>query len=81
MQGLAWTAGAGLSARAAVPASARGTAFPVREFGAAGDGARLDTRSIQAAVDACAAAGGGSVYFAPGTYLSGTIFLKNHVAL
>lgn len=81
MQGLAVTAGAGLSAHAAAPASARGTVFPVREFGATGDGVRLDTRSIQGAVDACAAAGGGSVYFAPGKYLSGTIFLTDNVAL
>lgn len=81
VQGLVATAGVNLAAAAPVGGGVRGTAFPVREFGAAGDGARLDTRSIQAAVDACAAAGGGSVYFAPGVYLSGTVFLKNNVAL
>jgi polygalacturonase len=82
MQGLVASTGASLAASAApAPDAARKALFQVREFGALGDGARLDTKSIQAAVDACAAAGGGSVYFAPGAYLSGTIFLKNGVAL
>jgi polygalacturonase len=81
MQGLVATTGASLAAAAPAPGNVCGTLFPVREFGAAGDGTRMDTRSIQAAVDVCAAAGGGNVYFAPGAYLSGTIFLKSGVAL
>jgi polygalacturonase len=82
MQGLVASTGVSLAAHwAPAPDAARKAVFPVREFGALGDEARLDTKSIQAAVNACAAVGGGNVYFAPGAYLSGTIFLKNGVAL
>ncbi|HEY1661847.1 MAG TPA: glycoside hydrolase family 28 protein [Verrucomicrobiae bacterium] len=55
--------------------------FDVMEFGATGDGKTLDTASINRAVDACEAAGGGMVYLPPGTYLSGTVFLKSNVTL
>ncbi len=51
------------------------------QLGAAADGKALCTEAIQQAIDRCAAAGGGTVYFPPGTYLSGTIFLKSHVTL
>jgi hypothetical protein len=53
----------------------------VRDFGAAGDGRTKDTAAIQRTIDACAAAGGGVAYCPPGTYLSGTIQLKNNVEL
>jgi hypothetical protein len=53
----------------------------VRDFGAAGDGSRLETKALQAAIDACAAGGGGTVYFPPGRYLSGGLILKSHVHL
>jgi hypothetical protein len=39
-----------------------------RGFGAVGDGEADDTVAIQAAATACGAAGGGTVYFPPGTY-------------
>jgi polygalacturonase len=55
--------------------------FNVRGHGAAGDGAHLDTKAIQDAIDACARAGGGTVLFPAGTYLSGTIVLKSRVML
>lgn len=55
--------------------------FDVRGYGAAGDGTRLDTKDIQAAIDACASAGGGAVFFPSGRYLSGTIYLKTNVVL
>ncbi|HEY3762382.1 MAG TPA: glycoside hydrolase family 28 protein [Verrucomicrobiae bacterium] len=55
--------------------------FDVREFGATGDGKSLDTASINRAIDACNAANGGMVYLPPGTYLSGTVFLKSNVTL
>jgi hypothetical protein len=41
----------------------------VKDFGAVGDGANNDTALIQAAITAVGAAGGGIVYFPPGTYL------------
>ena len=55
--------------------------FDVRSHGAIGDGAHLDTKAIQDAVDACARAGGGTVRFPAGAYLSGTIVLKSRVTL
>ncbi|MCC7236501.1 MAG: glycoside hydrolase family 28 protein [Bryobacterales bacterium] len=53
----------------------------IRDFGAAGDGRRLDTAAIQKTIDACAAKGGGTVLFPPGRYVSGTLFLKSRVTL
>lgn len=41
----------------------------------------LHTAAIQGAIDACHAAGGGEVYFAPGEYVSGTVHLKSRVRL
>jgi polygalacturonase len=67
-----------LSARAADSAPPQ---FNVREFGATGDGTTLDTRSLQAAIDACAKAGGGTVWLPPGSYRSGTLFLKSRTEL
>lgn len=54
----------------------------IRDHGAVGDGETLDTAAIQAAVDACAAAGGGTVVLpAGGTYLAGTVTLRSFVEL
>ncbi|MGH7952210.1 MAG: glycoside hydrolase family 28 protein, partial [Limisphaerales bacterium] len=55
--------------------------FNVRNFGAAGDGTTLDSPAINKAIDACAANGGGTVYFPAGTYLSGSIHLKSNIHL
>lgn len=55
--------------------------YDVRDFGAKADGQTLCTQAIQAAVDKCAAAGGGTVYLSPGSFLSGTIYLKTGVTL
>jgi len=55
--------------------------FSVREYGAKGDGNTADTTAIQAAVDACHAAGGGTVHCPPGEYLTGTVQLKSNVEL
>ena len=56
-------------------------AFNVRAFGATGDGKRLDSPGINQAIEACAKAGGGTVYFPAGTYLSGSIHLQSYVSL
>jgi polygalacturonase len=72
-------AGASLGAE---PADAAARApFNVRQFGAAGDGKHLDSPSINRAIQACAKAGGGTVYFPAGTYLSGSIRLRSYVNL
>lgn len=55
--------------------------FNVDDYGARADGETLCTASIQKAIDACARAGGGAVVFSPGTYLTGSIFLKDRVDL
>jgi polygalacturonase len=53
--------------------------FDVRDFGATGRKSDNAQKAIQAAVDACARAGGGVVELPPGGYTSGTIFLRSHV--
>ncbi|MDZ7615965.1 MAG: glycoside hydrolase family 28 protein, partial [Patescibacteria group bacterium] len=56
--------------------------YDVRDFGAAGDGTTLDNKAIQAAIDKCAAEGGGRVVLAGGrVYLSGGLVLKSNVTL
>ena len=57
------------------------SAFDVRKFGAKGDGKALDSPAINKAIDAAAAAGGGTVVFPAGTYRSFSIRLKSNVAL
>lgn len=55
--------------------------FDVRNFGATGNGKTLDTVAINKAIEAASAAGGGTVRFPAGTYLSFSIHLKSHIAL
>jgi polygalacturonase len=68
------------SRAAAAPAAPLG-GFDVRAFGARGDGATLDTAAINAAIEAAAQGGGGTVHFPPGRYLSFSIRLRSNVAL
>ncbi|UCG57210.1 MAG: glycoside hydrolase family 28 protein [Phycisphaerales bacterium] len=63
------------------PAIGEQAIYDVRDFGAEGDGKTLNTHSIQATIDKCAAGGGGTVYLPPGKWLSGTIYLDSHVTL
>ena len=55
--------------------------FDVKDYGAVGDGATLDTAAVNSAIEDCNAAGGGTVLFPAGTYLSGSIHLKSNVTL
>ncbi len=55
--------------------------FDPREYGATGDGRTFDSKSIQAAVNAAAGAGGGRVFLYDGTFLSGALRLKSNVTL
>lgn len=73
--------GSPATATAAATALPAGLVFDVRDHGARGDGTTLDTDAINAAIDAAAAAGGGTVVFPAGTYPSFSIRLRSHVAL
>lgn len=68
-------------AQPAASASSIPGLFNIHDFGAKGDGTTRDTRAIQAAIDACTAAGGGVVFFPAGKFFSGTITLKDNVTL
>jgi polygalacturonase len=77
--GLALQAGQGIAHAAGNPP---GTGFfDVRAFGATGDGKTLDSPSINKAIEAASAAGGGTVLFPAGNYLCYSIHLKNDIAL
>ena len=76
--------GNGSKKSAAVSTALTSIGFPVYnvlEFGAVGDGKFLNTRAIQRAIDRAAEVGGGTVYFPPGTFLSGTIRLKSNTTI
>ncbi len=64
---------------AGFPAPAGQAVFNVRDFGATGLKSGSAQAAIQKAVDACAAAGGGTVYVPPGAYSTGTIILRSHI--
>lgn len=55
--------------------------FDASTYGAKPDGKDVATVSIQQAIDAAAAAGGGVVTFPRGTYRTGALFLKSRVEL
>jgi len=52
-----------------------------RTYGAKADGVTKDTKAIQAAVEDCASAGGGTVRLSGGTFLTGPILLKSNITL
>ncbi len=55
--------------------------FDVKSFGATGDGKTPDTAAINKSIDAAASAGGGTVIFPAGNYLSYSIHLKSNITL
>ncbi|MFW5802590.1 MAG: glycoside hydrolase family 28 protein [Verrucomicrobiota bacterium] len=55
--------------------------FSVDDFGAAGDGASLDSRAFQKAISTCRNAGGGTVVVPPGRYLVGPLELCGNLQL
>ena len=60
---------------------ARQPDFLITDYGAKADGVTLNSAFIQAAIDACAAKGGGKVIVPAGRFLTGTIALKSNVTL
>lgn len=55
--------------------------YYVNTFGAKAGSINVTTQSIQKAIDVCSRAGGGIVAFKPGTYVTGSIFIKSNVHL
>jgi polygalacturonase len=53
----------------------------IRDFGARGDGVTLDTRALQRAIDAAAQTGGATIFVPAGQYVTGSIFLRDHITL
>ncbi|HZI31585.1 MAG TPA: glycosyl hydrolase family 28 protein, partial [Candidatus Binatia bacterium] len=55
--------------------------YNIRDFGAKGDGATLDTVALQSAIDACSQDKGGTVLVPAGVFVIGTVELKSNVRL
>ena len=55
--------------------------FLISRYGALPDARTLNTKAIQSAIDACAKAGGGDLVIPKGTFITGSIFLKQGVNL
>ncbi|MCK4814249.1 glycoside hydrolase family 28 protein, partial [bacterium] len=55
--------------------------FPITEFGAVGDGIRLNTESINEAILSCNQTGGGKVIIPAGIWLTGPIQLQSNINL
>jgi hypothetical protein len=53
----------------------------VKAAGATGNGKAFDTKAIQAAIDACAKQGGGTIAFRPGVYLCAPLRLASNITL
>ncbi len=62
---------------ASVPAQAK--VCDVRAYGAKGDGVTKDAKAIQAAIDDCAAVGGGTVRLSGGRFVTAPIELKSNL--
>ncbi len=55
--------------------------FFISQYGAVADGETMNTAALQAAIDACHAAGGGRVVVSGGTYLTGSVTMRSNVNL
>jgi len=55
--------------------------FSIRDYHAVGDGVTVDTEAFQNAIDACRAAGGGTVLVPPGRWLCGSLRLCSNMEL
>jgi polygalacturonase len=64
-----------------IPAAAKLKVCDARTYGAKADGKTKDTKAIQAAIDDCTKAGGGTVQLSGGTFISAPIVLKSNITL
>ncbi|MBB5437752.1 polygalacturonase [Pedobacter sp. AK017] len=55
--------------------------YNVLKYGARNDSSKLATQAIKKAIDAASKAGGGTVYFPAGKYLTGAIHLKSNITI
>lgn len=55
--------------------------YNVLKYGAKNDSSKLVTDAVKKAIDAAAQAGGGTVYFPAGKYLTGPIHLKSNITI
>jgi hypothetical protein len=55
--------------------------FNVKAYGAVGNGTTVDTAAVQATVNAALAAGGGTVYFPPGTYVMSNVTFGSNLVI
>src|SRR5690349_17990483 len=55
--------------------------FDVTKYGAKKDSSAKATAAIKKAIDAASKAGGGTVYFPAGKYLTGPIHLKSNISI
>ncbi len=55
--------------------------YNVTKYGAKNDSSKLATAAIKKAIDAASKAGGGTVYFPAGKYLTGSIHLKSNITI
>jgi hypothetical protein len=55
--------------------------YNITAYGAVKNSGKVCTKAIQAAIDACTAAGGGDVVIPEGVFVSGTVHLKSNVDL
>jgi len=55
--------------------------YNVLKYGAKNDSSKLATTAIKNAIDAASKAGGGTVYFPAGKYLTGSIHLKSNITI
>lgn len=55
--------------------------FNVLKYGAKNDSSKIATKAIALAINAASKAGGGTIYFPPGKYLTGPIHLKSNITI
>jgi polygalacturonase len=75
---LPWPEAQAIVAATALPTFPSAT-FNVLSYGAVGNGSTDNTAAFRRAIDACNAAGGGTVVIPSGTYVTGAIYLKSNV--